>query len=154
MYTSGWTAEELELAMVRTYMRYQNNIKFVNDLNMRSKRVCTNVRIKPIRSFRLLVRDRIERDVMYRPGVLVRSTMSGGERSCGACCWHSYGMFIRTLFDINNDGWMNTREAKYVGLQGFLESYPATGGHIKGGLCNGEAYEYMCKCYEYDLTEF
>ena len=157
MYTNGWTKDELELAMVRTSVRYNNNVEFVTRyLSFRDSndRICYNVRIKPIVSSRLLVRDRLTRDCMYRPGVLVRPTMSGGERSCGACCWHSYGYFIRALFDINNDGWMKTREARYVGLKGFLEAYPATGNHAMGGMLNYCVYEDMCTCYAHGLTEF
>lgn len=156
MYTNGWTEMELEDALMLTHLRYNRNIEFANRyLEFRhDDRICYNVRIKPILSARLTPREQEIPHLMYRPGVLIKPTSGGGQRSCGACCWHAYGYFIRALFDINNDGWMCTRETKYRGLEGFLDTYPATGGHIKGGISDSACYEDMCLCYEYGLTDF
>ena len=155
MYTNGWTETQLEDALFHTANRFQGNVKFANRyLEFRSNdRICYNVRIKPIRSARLTPREQRIPHLYYRPGVLIKDK-GGKPRSCGACCWHSYGYFIRALFNINPHGWMKTREARYIGLQGFLDEYPATGEHIKDGMFNGECYEDQCVCFDWGLADF
>lgn len=147
MIAKGWTYEQIEMAMVRTSVRYGNNIKLANKPEVSRTLRCTNLRIKPIISSR-------RKDGSYLAGVLIRPTPRGGMRSCGACCYHAYGYFIRTLFDINNSGLIKTREAKYMRLNGFLESFPTVAFHNIGSNWLPLQYDEACVCYEYGLEVF
>jgi hypothetical protein len=149
MIANGWTYEQIEMAMIRTSVRYKDNIQFVQKptpTNIKGTR-WKNLRIKPVVSSR-------RKDGSYPAGSLVNPTMAGGRRSCGAACWHAYGYFIRTLFDINPIGRIGTREAMYLGMDGFNQVFRETGYRMRGGRIDGMEYHYCCDCHEHELTEF
>lgn len=72
--------------------------------------------------FRLKLRTRDSRGLRSK----VKRSM-GRERHIPALCWHGFRDVLQAVFERYPNARIDTAMAKYIGLEGFMEKYPATG---------------------------
>lgn len=82
-----------------------------------------------------------------------RRSWSG--RRIQAACWHAYRDGIRAVFDRNPDARVYTGMAKYIGVQGFEDNYPATANRNIGSMIQPAYMPDLCDCelYGIDVSE-
>lgn len=63
-----------------------------------------------------------------------------------AACWHAYRDVMLAVFAINPDARIYTGLAKYRGLAGFLDHFPATAGENIGSMVQPAYMPELCDC--------
>jgi hypothetical protein len=152
MKTWGWIEADIELAAARA-SEITGTCFYVCDMRDNSsshpKRggEALQFKLKPATSAR-------RKDGTYPPGVMVRGIGTNRERSGRAVCWHTFGHFMRALFQINGNGLISTMVAVYDTVQGFNEVAYATGTAEKGSQAVPEAYRECCYCEDQGIGRF
>lgn len=76
---------------------------------------------------------------------------SHSGRRLKAACWHAYRDAIQGVFDVNPNARVYTGMSKYVGLDGFLENYPATAHQNIGSTVQPAYMPDLCDCDHYGI---
>lgn len=182
MKCMGWTENDIAIAARRASERLGEDTRLIaygpDVIAARSRRGGQTIRFL----LRFESPTKRKKDNTYPPGVLVRDSDSTKwheildpiplselvegaprirlerktthfRRSCGVPCWHAFGHFIRALFEINVNGCIVTREARYDGADGFEETYPQTDRNI-GSMMYPAQYSELCDCHLYGTEDF
>lgn len=75
------------------------------------------------------------------------------ERSIGAPCFHAFGHFFRTLFDLNPNGKIVTGINSYNGREDFEDKWHYSDIE-KGSRMEPIQYSSMCYCARYGVEDF
>ena len=89
----------------------------------------------------------------------VRSSHGSGARlswrgrHVPAACWHAYRDVLLAAFERHPTARIHTREADYVGLDGFLTAFPVTARHNIGSAASPVTMPELCECDERSVNE-
>lgn len=125
MIIKNVTGTQMEQAMNKTNMTYNNNVQF-NRYNVGANKINFTLRVKS------------------SSGKGARRSFNG--RKLVACCFHGHYEFMRCIFDIAPNAVISSCKATYKGKEDFKNKFQSVGYDNCGSMMNPLSYGDACDC--------
>jgi hypothetical protein len=92
--------------------------------------------------------------VRWERGWVLRPSEIDRPHGIASACWHAGGKFFRELFNLNPNGKIITALARYDGMSGFNDNFPATAAQNVGSQICPVYTSDACACHIWDTENF